>query len=188
MSDWNRETAEWYAAKYGEYPTNRLAVDLLNLAPDSVVVDVGCGTGAALRHVAAVVAKGILIGVDPVPRMVEIARARTASHDGKARIEYREGPAEALPVADDTADFVLAFDSIDHWRDRDRGLSEVRRVLRRTGTLVLVKDGGLPGGSEAIAGLSSELSLAGFHLIDERSVEEGEVSFTMWICALASES
>ncbi len=93
-----------------------------------------------------------------------------------------------MPVADDTADFVLAFDSIDHWRDRDRGLSEVRRVLRRTGTLVLVKDGGLPGGSEAIAGLSSELSLAGFHLIDERSVEEGEVSFTMWICALASES
>ncbi|NJK31276.1 MAG: class I SAM-dependent methyltransferase [Deltaproteobacteria bacterium] len=80
MSEWTAETAEWYAKKYGEYPTNRLTVEHLELAPDAVVLDVGCGTAAALRHAATKVTTGSLIGVDPVPRMVEIAKERLASH------------------------------------------------------------------------------------------------------------
>ena len=89
MSEWNTETAEWYAARYGEYATNRLAVAAIDLAPDSVVVDVGCGTGSALRHLAGR-SSGSLIGIDPVPRMIEIARERTASHPDGARIEFHE--------------------------------------------------------------------------------------------------
>jgi len=27
MTEWDSDTAEWYAENYGEYPTNRLAVD-----------------------------------------------------------------------------------------------------------------------------------------------------------------
>ncbi|MCB0059422.1 MAG: class I SAM-dependent methyltransferase, partial [Caldilineaceae bacterium] len=80
MSTWTSETAEWYARHYGEYATNRLAVDALTFPLDAVIVDVGCGTGAALRHAAGRVTSGSLIGVDPVPRMVEIARERTANH------------------------------------------------------------------------------------------------------------
>jgi hypothetical protein len=49
MSDWNAETAEWYAANYGEYATNRLAADALEVAPDAVIVDVGCGTGSNVQ-------------------------------------------------------------------------------------------------------------------------------------------
>ena len=29
MTEWNAETAEWYAGKYGEYATNRIAVGAL---------------------------------------------------------------------------------------------------------------------------------------------------------------
>lgn len=35
MPDWTNETAEWYAQRYGEYETNRIAIDailLLNVA------------------------------------------------------------------------------------------------------------------------------------------------------------
>lgn len=67
MSTWTAETAEWYAANYGEYPTNRRTIDSLEIADDAVVVDVGCGTAAALRHAATKVTRGRLIGVDPVP-------------------------------------------------------------------------------------------------------------------------
>jgi trans-aconitate methyltransferase len=75
MSEWNAETAQWYADKYGEYATNRLAVDALDVAPDAVIVDVGCGTGSALRWVAARAPGGELLGVDPVPQMLDIVRA-----------------------------------------------------------------------------------------------------------------
>ena len=86
MPEWDSETAEWYAQNYGEYPTNRLAVDALDLPEDAVIVDVGCGTGAALRHAAVKVRRGHLIGIDPVPRMIEIARERLEGHPAAARI------------------------------------------------------------------------------------------------------
>ena len=114
MTEWDSDTAEWYAANYGEYATNRLAVDELDLAADAVIVDVGCGTGSALRHAASRVIDGRLIGIDPVPRMIEIAREGSDESPASARIEYRVGSAEALPVEDGLADLVFAFDSIDH--------------------------------------------------------------------------
>ena len=42
------ETAEWYAKKYGEIPTNRMAVELAGFNSDDVVLDIGCGSGSAV--------------------------------------------------------------------------------------------------------------------------------------------
>ncbi|MEZ4366724.1 MAG: class I SAM-dependent methyltransferase [Kofleriaceae bacterium] len=129
MSTWDASTAEWYAARYGEYATNRLAADAIDVSADAVVVDVGCGTGAALRRIAPRVPDGTLIGIDPIPRMIEIARERAAADPHGHRIEFRQAPAEHLPLEDACAHVVFAFDSIDHWRDQAAGLHEVRRVL-----------------------------------------------------------
>ena len=185
MSEWNAETAQWYADKYGEYATNRLAADALDVAPDAVIVDVGCGTGSALRRVARRVPKGTLVGVDPIPRMLEIARERIARHPEGHRIEFRRGPAEKLPVDNASADLVFAFDSIDHWQDKATGLAEIRRVLRPQGRLVVVKDGGVPGGAKAKRDFLSELGRAGFHVLDEQALAECDVSCTMWVCGVA---
>lgn len=186
MSEWDAETAEWYAQNYGEYPTNRLAVEALDLAACSTIVDVGCGTGSALRHAAARVANGSLIGVDPVPRMVELARKQTASDPASERIVFRQGTAEALPIGDAVADVVFAFDSFDHWAHKDRGLSEVRRILRPDGCLVVVKDGGLPGAPTARKVFTDTLAKAGFVIANEREIAEDGVSFTMWECSVAT--
>lgn len=184
MSNWNAATAEWYAQNYGEYPTNRLAVDRLHLAPDATVVDVGCGTGAALRQAAQQVTKGALIGIDPVARMVEIAREHSAGHAAAERMEFRQGSAEDLPIEDARADYVFAFDSFDHWQDPMQGLSEVRRVLRPGGQFVVVKDGGLPNGSAARQAFVQALDVAGFNVDKEETITEGDISFTLWICSL----
>ncbi|MCA9662054.1 MAG: class I SAM-dependent methyltransferase [Myxococcales bacterium] len=182
MSTWNAETAEWYAAKYGEYATNRLAADAVDVAADAVIVDVGCGTGSALRRVAPRVPAGALIGVDPLPRMLEIARERAAQDPSGHRIEFREGPAEHLPLDDSSADIVFAFDSIDHWQDRAAGLREVCRVLRPGGRLVVVKDGGVPGGTAAKRAFLAELARSGLVVMREEDLAEGDVSCTMWVC------
>ena len=182
MGGWDAETAEWYAEKYGEYATNRLAVDEVTIPADAIVVDVGCGTGAALRHAARYVTVGRLVGVDPVPRMIEIAREKTAGHPGADRIEYRVGAAESLPVEDDSADLVLAFDSMDHWDDRGRGLAEVKRVLRPGGRLLVVKDAGVPDSKAARETLADELRQAGLDVIEHRDVHSEGVRFGLWVC------
>ncbi len=186
MSEWDAETAEWYAQHYGEYPTNRLAVEALNLAATSTVVDIGCGTGSALRHAAAQVTNGALIGVDPVPRMIELAREQTVSDPASERIVFHQGKAEDIPVGDGVADIVFAFDSFDHWKDKAHGLAEVRRILRSDGCLVVVKDGGLPGARKARQAFTDTLERAGFAIAREREIAEDDVSFTMWECSVAT--
>ena len=182
MSKWNTETAEWYAEKYGEYATNKLGVEALELKPDSVVIDIGCGTGCALRHASEQVTTGSLIGIDPVPRMIEIAREQTAKHSSADRITYYSGNAENLPVEDASADVVLAFDSYDHWQDRLKGLKEVRRVLKPNSRFVVVKDGGLPNGTEAKEEFMTALINAGFVVTEEKDIEKADVVFTQWVC------
>ncbi len=185
MTDWTNETAEWYAANYGDYATNRLAVEALILSPKAIVVDVGCGTGAALRHAASIVTDGQLIGVDPVPRMIEIAQQETVGHPAAARIAYRLGAAEDLPVDDDFADVVFAFDSFDHWQNKDQGLTEIHRILRSSGRLIVVKDAGVPGAKKAHRAFVSALERAGFAISKEEELGAEDVHFTLWICEIA---
>jgi SAM-dependent methyltransferase len=130
------------------------------------------------------VPEGALIGVDPIPRMLEIARERAAEAPNGRRLEFREGPAERLPLEDGLADLVFAFDSFDHWQDQAAGLQEVRRVLRPEGHLVVVKDGGLAGGAKAKQAFVAALERAGFVVLKHQTLVEGEVSCTMWVCGV----
>jgi ubiquinone/menaquinone biosynthesis C-methylase UbiE len=183
--EWNDETAERYARKYGECATNRLPVEEIQLQSNATIVDIGCGTGATLRRAADFVTKGVLIGIDPVPRMLEIAREKTAAHPAGDRVEFRRGLAENLPIDDNFADFVFAFDSFDHWRDKERGLVEVRRVLRPDGRFVVVKDFDLPDAKDAGSTFVEMLTRFGFALLSERFIEAEGVSFTMWVSAIS---
>lgn len=182
MAAWDAETAEWYAAAYGEYATNRLAIDAIDVTPDAVVVDVGCGTGYALRRLAPRVPRGRLVGVDPTPRMLAIARERAEADPDGHRIEFLQAPAERLPLESDVADVVLAFDAIDHWEDAPAGLREIARVLRPGGRLIVFKDGGLPGSESSGRGLAARLERARFTVLSEAVLGESDVTCAMWIC------
>jgi len=80
----------------------RRAVDALALAPGDTVVDLGCGTGATLRHLRERVGPdGRVVGVDLTRPLLARARAR---HDA-ANVHLVRGDATRLPVAE--ADAVL---------------------------------------------------------------------------------
>lgn len=181
MGEWDAATAEWYAERYGEYPTNRLALDGIELPSDGAVLDIGCGTAAALRHIGARAAR--LIGVDPVPRMVEIAAERVQGHPASGRITLHVAAAEALPVADASMQLVLAFDTFDHWRDPAAGLAEVRRVLAPGGRFVVVKDGGAPNAEAGASAFVAAAEAAGFTIVDAREMRGEGARFARWICA-----
>lgn len=188
MSEWTAETAEWYAERYGDYPTNRLTIEHLDLADDATILDVGCGTAAALRHASAKVTDGSLIGVDPVPRMVEIAQEQLADHPAAERIELHVAPAHELPLDDVSVDVVLALDSYDHWAPHQlEGLAEVRRVLTPGGRFVVVKDASVPSSAKSKRSFLQALAEEGFTVIDERETEASDVSFTTWICEVSPE-
>ena len=182
MSEWNSETAEWYAANYGDYPTNRLAVEQLDIPDQSTIVDVGCGTGSALRHAATRAANIILIGIDPVPRMIDIAKDYSKENETGYQIGFKVGSAEDLPLKDSIADIVFAFDSIDHWNNIQQGLNEIFRILRPRGRFIIVKDLGVPGAKKALNTLERTLVDTRFEVEKKEVIKTDEVCFALWTC------
>jgi len=105
-----------------------LAPLLQRLAPDSHLLDVGCGGGHLLAHIAASYPGLRLQGLDLSASQVSRARRRTSRFGGRVAIDV--GSALELPYANDTFDAVLSIASIKHWPDGQRGLREILRVMR----------------------------------------------------------
>ena len=103
----------------------------LGLAPGSVAVDVGCGEG---RHSLELADRFdfSVVGIDPVPRQIELAKAALAERRGSV-IRFELGRAEALPLDDESVDLVWCRDVLVHVTALDRAYAEFRRVLRAGG-------------------------------------------------------
>jgi len=98
------------------------------------VLDVACGTGIVARLAAERVGQaGQVVGVDLNPAMLDVARANPLV-DGAA-IEWRQGDARALPVADSSFDVVLCQQGLQYVPDKLAALRDMRRVLAPGGHL-----------------------------------------------------
>ncbi len=108
---------------------------LRRLAEGERVVDVGSGAGFDSFVAAGQVGpKGRVVGVDMTAEMLAKSRA-TAELLDLDRVEFREGLAEALPVADDWADAVISNGVINLCADKRAVFAEIFRVLRPGGVL-----------------------------------------------------
>ena len=107
------------------------------LPPGSVAVDVGCGEGKHSLQLAERFEFSV-IGLDPLPRHIELASAElaafTALHPELGqRVRFGLGSAEALPLESQTVDLVWCRDVLAHVADLDRVYAEFARVLRANG-------------------------------------------------------
>ena len=115
---------------------HRSIVDLARVVPGERLLDVGCGPGRLAILAATVTGPGgESRGIDPAPEMVELARRKAARAGVPARFDV--GAIETLPYPDDHFHVVLSSLMLHHLPDelKDRGLREVRRVLRPAGRL-----------------------------------------------------
>lgn len=97
------------------------------------ILEVGCGTGAFAARLAAELPDAALIATDQSERFVELTAVRG--------VEARVADVQDLPFPDSSFDVVAAMWMLYHLPDLDRGLAELRRVLRPGGRLVAVTNG-----------------------------------------------
>lgn len=103
------------------------------VGPGAVVIDVAMGTGLlALEAQRLMHGHGILIGVD-------LSESMLAEAQKSLQIPMIQGAAEALPLADEIADFVTMGYALRHLADTSRALREAHRLLRPGGKLVLLE-------------------------------------------------
>lgn len=118
---------------------------------DEAVLDIGCGGGANLRRMSAHVTTGRLTGIDYSATSVQTSRQTNADAIAAGKMEIHEGSVEKLPFADDCFDKITTVESFYFWPDPPENLKEVRRVLKKGGTFLLIAEiYGRPDLSDAV--------------------------------------
>jgi ubiquinone/menaquinone biosynthesis C-methylase UbiE len=108
-------------------------LDALAIMPGESVLEVGCGSGVIMRELARRTAgANRLIGRDMSPYLLREARALARRAGLIDRIDFGEGRAEALPLADGAVDVALSSTVFEEG-DADMMLSEIVRVIRPGG-------------------------------------------------------
>jgi ubiquinone/menaquinone biosynthesis C-methylase UbiE len=132
---------------------------LAHVQPGDRVLDLGCGDGRFCAELAAA-------GAEPVGADVAegaLRRARTRVPDARFELVDPHGP---LPFADCEFDVVWSSEVIEHVADTARWLSELRRVLRPAGRLLLTTPahGRLTAARIALRGFERGFDPRGEHL------------------------
>lgn len=128
--------ARWRGSQLGRTTDRlqeRLLLEIIGDVGGRDVLDVGCGDGVLAAALAR--SGGRVTGLDADPQMLEAANRRAAEE--LLDLHLVSGQAEALPFADDTFDRVVAVTVLCFVARADDAISEMARVLKPGGQLVI---------------------------------------------------
>ena len=108
------------------------ALSALDLDPRDRLLDVGCGTGGAVRKAAAFVERAV--GLDVSPGMIERAQSWP---DLPPNVEFLVGEAGRLPVTDGEFTALVCTSSFHHYPDPEGAVAEMARALVPGGRIVI---------------------------------------------------
>ena len=122
----------------GAGPSHRRLLDQAGIVPGTRVLEIGCGTANLLLLAARRYPRATLIGLDPDPAALALAR-RKADRRGRT-LQLDQGYAGQLPHPDASVDRVLSAFMLHHLPEPEKQavIREVHRVLAPGGSLHLV--------------------------------------------------
>ncbi len=98
------------------------------------VLEVGSGRGGGARHIATTLKPMSYTGLDLAKNAVELAN----KIHPLPNLKFIQGSAEEIPLQDNSVDVVLNVESCHAYGSVEKFLSEVKRVLKPNGHLLLV--------------------------------------------------
>ena len=151
----DKQQKVWSSGDYNKIaaitvPLSEFLVDHVGVTPGSRVLDVATGTGHAA--LAAARRDAVVVGIDYVPALLDIARRRAAAEDLEA--DFAEADAEDLPYGDGAFDYVLSAIGVMFAADHQRAADEMVRVTRPGGRIAVASwtPQGFVGGMLAAVG------------------------------------
>lgn len=119
----------------GQSTEQEMTDELLQLAPEDVVLDVACGPGNISRRLLAHLhERGLLVGLDASETML----ARAVRDTGAANAAYVRGDAQRLPFRDESFDAVCCYAALYLIADPLAAIREMTRVLAPGGRIAVL--------------------------------------------------
>jgi ubiquinone/menaquinone biosynthesis C-methylase UbiE len=119
--------------------TQRLTIDLLRLEPNARVLDVGCGTGYAVRFLGQQESVKQACGIDISAGMIEAACGQVPPELADS-VEFVQASSDAIPYPDNHFDHVICTNSFHHYPDPVGALKEMQRALKPGGQIVIFEN------------------------------------------------
>lgn len=130
----------WVAGRMFNKGNAALLEHVLELAdpkPDHRILDIGFGPGLLIRWLAERTPEGLVAGVDPSEAMLKVAEHANRDLIASGRVELQQAGIDAIPYADASFDTVCTCNTLYFWPDPAANATEVRRVLRPGGRLLV---------------------------------------------------
>lgn len=104
-----------------------------------IILDVATGTADLAIESARQLNPERIVGVDIAGDMLEVGRRKLRKQGLDALIELQQGDSENLPFPDNTFDAVTVAFGVRNFENLEKGLVEMRRVLKNDGQLVVLE-------------------------------------------------
>lgn len=139
----NKQAARWDeqyhqddASQADACPSGQIRelVETFDLKEGKTVLDVGCGTGILLPYLSEKVKeKGSVFALDFSWNMI----FRAKKNEEKPNIHFINASVEALPLIDESMDYITCFATFAHIADQKKAVYEMGRALKKGGKLFI---------------------------------------------------
>ena len=106
-------------------------VDIIDLKHNMTFLDLGCGTGWAVKHAFDKTnGQGTFIGIDISDKMIDIAKD---NYNDNQAIKFIQSSADNINVSPNSVDKIICTNSFHHYNDPTEVLINIKRILKTNG-------------------------------------------------------
>jgi demethylmenaquinone methyltransferase/2-methoxy-6-polyprenyl-1,4-benzoquinol methylase len=115
------------------------AISFLKKQNPRLILDMATGTADMAILACKKINPEKIIGIDLSEGMLEIGRKKVEKEGLSSKIELRKGDAETINAPDNSFDAIMVAFGVRNFENLEKGLSELRRVLKPGGNLVILE-------------------------------------------------
>ena len=125
-----------YMKKFTDlYVTLSMIVKKQTTSLHPTILDIGCGPGILSNEILKQTPNAIVIGIDPLKKMLMLAKQNLAATDVQ-KFNPILGVSEKLPLKDNSIDTIVSRFSLPYWKQPKESFFEMNRVLKPNGKVV----------------------------------------------------